>query len=61
MPLCASDPVQHVNPVAATDAGLPLLRRVQFDSAGCACEASLSNTLKAVGIDSTPAGLAGGT
>lgn len=32
----------------------------QFDTAGCGCESSLSQTLKAVGIQSEPAGLAGG-
>lgn len=38
----------------------PASALLQFDSAGCGCEASLSQSLSAVGLESTPTGLAGG-
>ncbi|EFN59577.1 hypothetical protein CHLNCDRAFT_132936 [Chlorella variabilis] len=65
-PLTSTSPpddakVQSV--ISGLPAGLPsapCCAAVQkFDTAGCGCESSLSQTLKAVGIQSEPAGLAG--
>ncbi|PRW60391.1 Rho GTPase-activating [Chlorella sorokiniana] len=51
--------------IAGLPSGLPkpaCCAAVQkFDAAGCGCEASLSNTLKAVGLESAPEGLKGVT
>ncbi|KAL4856742.1 hypothetical protein ACK3TF_002817 [Chlorella vulgaris] len=60
----APDDAKVQSVVSSIPAGLPsaaCCTAVQkFDSAGCSCEASLSQSLQAVGVSSTPEGLAGG-
>lgn len=50
----------HQPRMPASPAAPPRPCRAQFDAAGCGCEASLSSTLKAVGLESSPQGLQGG-